>query len=94
MARRLKILELTEEEKMTLVEWTKNPDTNKRLKKRAQIILFSYENRPVKEIQEELSLSRESISTWKKRFLQSRLEGLLDLRLRKRRKRQKKKNEK
>lgn len=83
MAKRLRIVKLAPDEKEKLLSWISDPETNDRLKRRARIILYTYERIPVKRIQEELVISRESISTWKKRFLESRLDGLLDLRIRK-----------
>ncbi len=84
MAKRLKIQKISPEEREQLMSWISDPETNERLRRRAKIIIYSYDQVPVKQMEEELSISRESISTWKKRFLESRLEGLLDLRLRKR----------
>ncbi len=82
MSKRLEIVDLTEEEKKELLSIIKEQKNN-RLKNRAKIILYSYEKIPVINIQKELNISRQTISTWKKRFLKYRIKGLLDLRIRK-----------
>jgi transposase len=68
-------IKLDEKERQTLLELAKTTKL-KDLYKRAQIILFTDEKVPVKEICKILNISEDTVEYWKKRYLKEGIEGL------------------
>jgi transposase len=73
-----KAIELTAQEHGKLLEWTRRQKTSQALALRARIVLASQEDLNNTEIAQRLSIRRGTVSKWRARFLQARLEGLLD----------------
>jgi putative transposase len=78
MARKSVVFELSEEERTTLKMWVGGHRTEQRYSRRAQVILLSGEGRTLWEISAGSGLSENNCLKWRKRFLESRLEGLSD----------------
>ena len=77
MSRPLKI-ELSPEEESTLRMWVGSGKTQERLALRARVILLAAEGLSVKRISGEVALSWQNCMKWRKRFLESGLDGLYD----------------
>jgi transposase len=69
----------TEEELSCLTRWVRSGKTEKRLSDRARIILHCHSGKRNDEIALEMGISVLTVSKWRKRFNQTRLEGLGDL---------------
>lgn len=69
---------LTDEERLTLERWLRRPKTAQALAMRARIVLASADGVPIKAIAERLNTSRVTVGKWRTRFLEKRLDGLLD----------------
>ena len=70
---------LTTEERQTLEETTRMRTAPYRAVQRARLILLAGEGMANKAIAQEVGLSRAMVVQWRKRFAQSRLEGLQDV---------------
>jgi transposase len=73
-----KVIELTAEERGRLLEWTRRHKTSQALALRARIVLASQEELPNGEIARQLRTTRGTVGKWRARFVEARLEGLLD----------------
>lgn len=73
-----KQLILTEEEASTLKRLTAAGTTEQRMAVRAKVVLAAAQSLTLPEIAQRTGLSANSCLKWRKRFAQSRLEGLLD----------------
>jgi transposase len=71
-------LELSAEERETLEGWTRRRKTAQSLALRARIVLACAEGRPNTRVAEELDVSRLTVGRWRNRFLERRLDGLVD----------------
>lgn len=71
-------IELTAEEEATLRMWTRAGTTEQRLARRARVILACARGLPIRAVSEQCGLSQISVFKWKKRFLERRLDGLVD----------------
>ncbi len=71
-------IELTVEEHGRLLEWTRRHKTSQALALRARIVLASQRDVSNIELARELRIARGTVGKWRGRFLQARLEGLLD----------------
>ena len=71
-------IELREEERQTLLSWTRSGSTEHRLVERAQIILLAAENRTTHEIANRLKTRPARVSKWRGRFARKRIAGLQD----------------
>jgi len=78
MARKSKPLNLSEEEITTLTSMSRSNKLDYRYVIRSRVILKLHGGKSYDQIQQELSIGREAISKWKKRFMDSRLSGLQD----------------
>ena len=78
MGRRVKAIELSDEDRGTLELWLRAGKTERRLVQRANVILLSSEGLPVHEISRKSGLSMQSCSKWRNRFRRSGLDGLKD----------------
>jgi transposase len=70
---------LTTEERQTLEERTRMRTAPYRMVQRARLVLLAAEGMTNKAIAQEVKLSRAMVVQWRKRFAQSRLEGLKDV---------------
>lgn len=75
---RARRIELTAAEEETLRMWTRAGTTEQRLARRARVILSLAQGLPVKAAGEQCGLSGLSVFKWKRRFVELRLDGLLD----------------
>ena len=69
---------LTDEERTTLERWTRRPKTAQALAMRARIILASANGLPITTVAGQLNATRVTVGKWRARFLEQRLDGLLD----------------
>lgn len=65
-------------ERTTLQQWMRRRTTAQGLAQRARIVLAAAAGRTDIEIARELRLTRQTVSRWRRRFQQKRLEGLVD----------------
>jgi len=72
------LLVLTSEERMTLEQWTRRPKTGQALALRARIVLGCGAGKTSTAVAQELRVCRPTVGKWRRRFLQQRLDGLLD----------------
>lgn len=70
---------LSNEERVELKRWVRRPKTSQALALRARIVLASAEGQSDQTIAEKLGNSRATVGKWRKRFLEKRCDGLLDL---------------
>jgi len=77
MGARVKV-DLTEEQKATLMMWVGSGKTEQRMALRANVVLLAAEGLGLKELAERTGLNWQSCLKWRKRFLESGLEGLRD----------------
>src|SRR5882724_7655848 len=78
LGRPLSPLQLSEPERAQLSEWTRRPKTAQALALRARIVLLSAEGRSNTDIAGKLQVSLPTAGKWRQRFLDQRLDGLLD----------------
>ena len=71
-------LNLTDEERQTLQRWARRPKSSQRLATRCKIILLDQRGWTYARIGQKLDLRSQTVLKWRKRFLQSRLDGLHD----------------
>ena len=69
---------LTDEERQTLVRWSRRPKSAQALALRAQIVLACAEGKTTKAVAEELGVWPQTVTKWRGRFVRRRLEGLAD----------------
>lgn len=79
MARIAKPLDITDEERQQLVSMSRAGKLDHRYVVRSKIILKLDQGKSYDQVQKELSVGREAIAKWKKRFVQHRVEGLRDM---------------
>ena len=74
-----KAIELSSEERSKLLEWTRRHKTSQALALRARIVLAASEQQlPNGQIARQLRVTRGTVGKWRARFLEARLQGLLD----------------
>jgi transposase len=71
-------VELTENERATLVQWARRRKTAQALAQRSRIILACANGGSHTEVAAELGLARDTVAKWRSRFVVHRLEGLTD----------------
>src|SRR6266403_792402 len=76
--RRIPPLTLTQDERETLARWSRRPKTSQALGQRARIILASAEGKTNTTVAERLGVTKQMVGKWRIRFLNKRLDGLLD----------------
>ena len=74
--RRAVEIELTEEERATLLKWSRGKRTQARVVERAKIVLAAADGKPNKQIAEELGVSQPTVGKWRNRFSKQRLPGI------------------
>ena len=75
---RLPELKLTVQENNQLVEWTRRHKTSQALAMRARIILACARGDNVSQVARHCAVYRNTVSKWRNRFLERRVDGLLD----------------
>src|SRR4051812_18415986 len=76
--RAIPVLTVTVEERETLERWARRPKTAQALAQRAQIILNCASGKSNTEVATRLRLSKQMVGKWRQRFIERRLDGLLD----------------
>jgi DNA-binding CsgD family transcriptional regulator len=69
---------LTAEERAQLVSWTRRRTSAQALAMRSRIVLLAAQGRNNTEIAAELKIHRNVAGKWRSRFVEHRLDGLLD----------------
>jgi transposase len=69
---------LTDEERETLVRWSRRPKSAQALALRARIVLACAEGKTNKAVAEEVGVWPQTVTKWRGRFVRQRLEGLAD----------------
>lgn len=78
MGRPIKVLTITDQEKLELQRWLRRRQMPAAEQMRARIILLSTEGFSGQEIGERVGVTAETVSKWRRRFDQYRLAGLTD----------------
>ena len=71
-------LTLSNEERETLGAWARRPKTAQALAQRARMILGCADGKTNTAVAEELRVSKPTVGKWRSRFLERRVDGLLD----------------
>jgi len=74
--RRAVEIELSDEERSTLVKWSRGKRTQARVVLRAKIVLAAAEGKRSKQIAAELGVSQPTVGKWRNRFAEHRLLGI------------------
>ncbi len=69
---------LTDDERSTLDSWVRRTTTEQRMAQRARIVLAAAAGKTTKEVAATLQVRPAAVSTWRTRFAQYRLAGLVD----------------
>jgi transposase len=69
---------LTDEERETLERWARRPNSAQALAVRCRVVLACAEGETTTAVAEELGLDQATVRKWRKRFAESRLDGLHD----------------
>jgi transposase len=72
------VIELSDDERAQLEAWTRRRTSAQALAQRSRIVLLAAEGLKNTEIAERLGISRNMAMTWRARFAEHRLDGLLD----------------
>ena len=72
------ILTLTEEERDMLEQWVRRPKTAQALAQRARIVLACATEKSNTVVAEKMNLTKQCVGKWRSRFIDKRLDGLLD----------------
>lgn len=78
MPRPMAELILTDDERQTLTTWASRPKSTQRLATRARIVLACAEGLENKQVAARLRVCTATVGTWRRRFVERRLEGLAD----------------
>ena len=71
-------LSLAVAERETLERWARRPKSAQALAQRSHIVLKCARGRPNTLVAQRLGLTHQTVGKWRQRFLERRLEGLLD----------------
>lgn len=69
---------LTDEERETLVRWARRAKSSQMLAQRCRIVLGCAEGKSNQDVAAELGIWPQTVGKWRRRFLDKRLEGLVD----------------
>src|SRR6202051_5407077 len=69
---------LTGEERETLERWARRPKSAQALAQRSRIVLECAAGQPNTAVARKLGLTHQTVGKWRQRFLERRLDGLLD----------------
>jgi transposase len=72
------VLELSEPERQTLESWTRRRKSAQALAMRARIVLMCASGRSNTDVAGELGVSKPMVGKWRQRFVEQRLDGMLD----------------
>ena len=75
---RLAPLELSVQENNQLIEWTRRHKTSQALALRSRIVMACAQGASNSETAERLRITKQTVGKWRTRFLERRLDGLLD----------------
>ena len=75
---KLPALNLSPYERERLAQWTRRPKTSQGLARRARIILLCVAGMSNTEVGAKLDVTKQIVGKWRSRFLEKRLDGLLD----------------
>ncbi|QDO89735.1 IS630 family transposase [Ornithinimicrobium ciconiae] len=78
MPRSKAVLELTEEEREQLVRWARRRKSSQALALRSRIVLACATGASNKDVAVQLDISQPTVGKWRSRFLELRLDGLVD----------------
>src|SRR4051794_13420323 len=78
MGRPVAAVELTEEERQTLVRWSRRAKSSQALAQRCKIVLGCAEGMSNQQVAAELGIWPQTVGKWRRRFVERRLEGLGD----------------
>ena len=78
MGRPIAELILTDDEEQTLKTWANRPKSTQRLAQRAKIVLACAEGHNNKDVAARLGVCTATVGTWRRRFVERRLDGLTD----------------
>jgi transposase len=71
-------LVLTEDERQTLLAWSRRPTSAQRLALRARIVLACADGQTNTEVAADLDITLPTVGKWRQRFVDDRLDGLVD----------------
>ena len=69
---------LTDDERETLLRWSRRAKSSQALALRSRIVLGCAEGKANKQVAAELGVWPQMVGTWRRRFVESRLDGLSD----------------
>jgi transposase len=72
------ILTLTDEEREALGQWMRRPKTSQSLALRARIVVLCARGESNTDVASQLRVTKQTVGKWRSRFLERRLDGLLD----------------
>ncbi len=73
-----KPLTVTDEEREVLQRWSRRPKSPHSIAQRARIVLLAADDLSNKDVAEKVGVNPATVLKWRKRFLESRLDGLID----------------
>ncbi|MGW6672804.1 IS630 family transposase [Streptomyces vinaceus] len=78
MGRPMGELVLSEDERATLVRWSRRAKSSQALAQRCRIVLGCADGRTNRQVADELGIWPQTVGKWRRRFLERRMEGLVD----------------
>ena len=78
IGRPIAVLRLSDDEHDMLERWVRRPTTAQALAQRARIVLACASGRTNTRVARELRLTKQTVGKWRSRFVDARLDGLLD----------------
>ncbi|MGW6413510.1 IS630 family transposase, partial [Streptomyces vinaceus] len=69
---------LSEDERATLVRWSRRAKSSQALAQRCRIVLGCADGRTNRQVADELGIWPQTVGKWRRRFLERRMEGLVD----------------
>ncbi|MGW6412735.1 IS630 family transposase, partial [Streptomyces vinaceus] len=78
MGRPMGELVLSEDERATLVRWSRRAKSSQALAQRCRIVLGCADGKTNRQVAEELGIWPQTVGKWRRRFLERRMEGLVD----------------